>query len=227
MGTRLIEFAIVVVASDCNPTILNPDFLAGQSIVPSEWGWGVSGTPITTPPFATISYDSGVSILVEANKFQVSDKSISGKGPEPDTSKIPEIAKRYIEVLPHVRYDAVGHNFTVFVENAEAVAFLKDKFLKEGVWDSETHHMQEFGLKFVYHIKGGRLNVAMDGATIIDRSLEEPKEVRGILIKANHHRDCEGYPSNEQVIEYLEHIQEDWNKFQAILADILGANNVS
>jgi len=218
MDVRLLDFSIVVVASDCNPTILNPDFLARQDIVPDSWGWKVEGTAITTPPFATVSYDSGVTVSVEPNKVQVVDRL--GDTPA-EASRIPEIVKRYIEVLPHVRYTAVGHNFKGFVENPDAESFLKERFLKTGVWDNDKHPMQGLGLKFAYPLEGGRLNLSLDAATIVGHSGDEPRELHGVLVQANYHRDCEGYPSHEQVIQHLSHTKEDWEHFRSTASEIL------
>ena len=219
MEIRPLEFAIVVVASDCNPTILNKDFLKYQNIVPEEWGWKVTSPEITTPPFASVSYDSGVSVTVEPNKFQVVDHL---SGHTPDASKIPEIARRYIEVLPHVRYTAVGHNFKAMFVQSDAEIFLKDRFLKTGPWDSEDLPLQSVGLKFAYLLEDGRLNVSLDAASMIDQSGHEPKEISGILFHANYHRDCQDYPSFEQVIDHLKDSESDWRNFQSIASRTLG-----
>ena len=152
MDISHFEFSVVVVANDHNPTILNPDFLERQRIVQEGWGWKVMGPAITTPPFATVSYDSGVTVSVESHRLQVIDSSAPGG---PQSSKVVDIARRYVEVLPHVRYSAVGINFRSVVEHADANAFLKAHFLKSGVWDSEAHPLQTMGLKLVYPLDGG------------------------------------------------------------------------
>ena len=121
MSRKLLQFSIVVLATDHNPTILNPDFLRLQEIVPADWGWDLASPPITTPPFATVQYESGVSISVESNKLQVADNKIT----EPTESKIIAMVKRYVAVIPHVRYTAVGINFRSAVELDDANAYLK------------------------------------------------------------------------------------------------------
>src|SRR2546428_392286 len=108
METHLIQFSVVVVGEAHNPTILNPDFLAIREIVPKEWGWEVLSPAITTPPFAIVRYTNRVSITVEHGKLQVADL---GVGDDPTGSKAAEIARRYVNTLPHVRYTAVGINF--------------------------------------------------------------------------------------------------------------------
>ena len=61
MTARLFQFSGVVVGQAHNPTILNPDFLAAEGIVPKSWNWSVSET-ITTPPLAMVRYANGATI---------------------------------------------------------------------------------------------------------------------------------------------------------------------
>lgn len=219
MNIRPREFSIVIVASDFNPTILNSDFLERQEIVPEKWGWKVSGPQFTTPPFAMVTYDSGVAVSVKSNVFQVAD-GLRNKGP--DSSKIPLIARKYIEVLPHVRYTAVGHNFMGFAELGDWEVFLQKRFLKSGVWDSKKYPLKGVSLKFVYPREGGgQVTVALDSAILTDKSGDEPKDLHGIMVQTNYNRDCSGFPSHEQVIAHLEHTNEDWAHFQSTASELL------
>ena len=218
MDISHFEFSVVVVANDHNPTILNPDFLERQGIVQEGWGWKVMGPAITTPPFATVSYDSGVTVSVESHRLQVIDSSAPGG---PQSSKVVDIARRYVEVLPHVRYSAVGINFRSVVEHVDANAFLKAHFLKSGVWNSEAHPLQTVGLKLIYPLDGGRVILSLDVGTVTQRVDEESKQLSGILIYANFHRNCHDYPSNDQVLEHLGNAEKDWVAYQTMVSDIL------
>ena len=218
MDISHFEFSVVVVANDHNPTILNPDFLERQGIVQESWGWKVMGPAITTPPFARVSYDSGVTVSVESHRLQVTDTSATGG---PQSSKVVGIARRCVEVLPHVRYSAVGINFRSLVEHADVDAFLKAHFLKSGVWDSAAHPLQTVGLKLVYPLDGGRVILSLDGGTVTQRVDEESKQLSGILIYANFHRNCHDYPSKDQVLEHLGNTEKDWVAYQIMVSDIL------
>ena len=99
MDISHFEFSLVVVANDHNPTMLNPDFLERQGIVQEGWGWKVVGPAITRPPFATVSFDSQVTVSVEANRLQVTDTPAVGA---PQSSKVVDIAQKYVEVLPGI-----------------------------------------------------------------------------------------------------------------------------
>jgi len=219
MEIRPLEFSIVIVASDCNPTILNPDWLMTQGIVSQDWGWKVVGSPITTPPFATVNYDSGISITVETNKFHVAHKLTDRSL---DDSPIAEIAVKYIEALPHVRYTGVGHNFKGFAQNDDAETYLKERFLKAGIWDSKEHPLEATSLKFSYPMPDGRFNLSLDGAAIGVLKDGEPKELLGVLVQANFHRECKDYPSYDKVIAHLANTQVDWKYFQDTVPKMLG-----
>ena len=65
MEPDLLQFSIVVRGESHNPTVLNPDFLAIQGIIPHAWGWKVQQKVITTPMVAMVEYANGVSLQVQ------------------------------------------------------------------------------------------------------------------------------------------------------------------
>lgn len=216
MTVRPLEFSVVVAANDHNPTILNPDFLDRQNIVPAAWGWKVSGNPITTPPFAAVSYDSGVTVSVETNKLQVRDVRSTA-----ESSKALDIARKYVEILRHVRYSAVGINFRSLAEHAEPNAFLKERFLKSGPWDGDAHVLQGIGLKFVYLLDETRVTLTTESLIGTESSEGQSKVSSGILIVANFHSDCHDYPTDDQAIAHLDKAQKNWIAYQRLLSDLL------
>lgn len=213
-----LEFSIVVVGQDCNPTILNPDFLKHREIVQEEWGWKVAGPAITTPPFATVSYDSGVTIKVDPTRFQVSDNENAG---DIGQSKAIEVAKRYIAVLPHVRYTGVGINFRILAELNDPEAFLKERFLKSGPWSQESNPLLGINLTFVYPYEDGRLNISLQGSALVRPEGEKAEKIQGVLAHANYHRDCQGYPTDKIVLAHIGRAVNDEKNFGASLARLL------
>ena len=221
MNLHLVEFSIVVAAQNHNPTILNPDFLIQNRVIPSDWK--LSGPPITTPPFASVQYDSGVTLIVEPNKSTVTDQSSDR---DPLTSDITEIAKKYVQALQHVRYTAVGINFDLFLEVPDVNSFLKDRFLKPGPWNNADRTIEKFSTKFVYKLEDGVFNLPF-GAATLDVVLEEntKKTLRGILFKANFHHVDQDFLNSEQVIVKLNHVGEDWKTCQETIIAILGGSD--
>lgn len=219
MTKRLLQFSIVIIASDHNPTILNPDFLRVQCIVPEDWGWELASPTIVTPPFATVQYASGVSISVESNKLQIADT----KTTEPIESKIVEIARQYATVVPHVRYTAVGINYRFAIEIEDAETYLKSHFLKDGPWDSEDNPINSVGLNFVYPVDSGRLVLSIESGIVSDTAHGEAQQKSVIIANANFHRDLDlsNLPTSDQVSECLNMNSTDWQRCNKILTNML------
>jgi len=209
MDIKLTQFSVVVVAADHNPTILNPDFLKAQKIVPEDWSLG--GPPITTPPFATVTYENGVTISVEPSKLQAADNSCQ----DPKQSILAKIVDRYVKTVPHVKYTAVGINFNAIIEQDNADHFLIDRFLQEGYLDASESPLDALGLKFVYPIETGRFVLSIDSGQISKLNGKEKEELPVLLFNANFHRGLIGgaEPLYEQVGKYLELINVDWTQF--------------
>jgi hypothetical protein len=146
MKWRLVQFSSVVVGQTHNPTILNPDFLAVQGIVPKSWGWGDPAETVTTPPLGLVRYNNGVNITVEQNKLQVTDPNVED-GPE--QSKAIDIATSYVTILPHVRYTAVGNNFQSVLPLPNAGEHMKHRFLKDGPWNTLPLNLDALGIRSV------------------------------------------------------------------------------
>lgn len=218
MNLKLFEVSIVIVGNDCNPTILNPDFLTKQNIVREEWGWQLAGAPITTPPFATAAYDSGVAITVDTSKVQV----VAAWHDDDTWDRIAHIARRYVEVLPHVRYTGVGNNFRGVSERDEAEAFLKNRLLKPGAWDSEAHSIAATAIKFIYPRPDARLSLTIDGGAITQHTNDQYQEIRGVLLHANFHRDCKTYPSFGEVAQHIARGAQDKKDFFSIASKAIG-----
>jgi hypothetical protein len=213
-----LEFSIVVVGQDCNPTILNPDFLKYREIVPEGWGWSLAGAAITTPAFAVVPYDSGVTVKVETGRFQVTDQRTSENV---DQSKAIAIARSYVKVLPHVRYTGVGINFRRLVEMNEPDAFLKRQFLKPGPWDQVQFPLLGVNIKFVYPHENGQLNLSLEGSVVLRQQGQEATQTPGVLSHANYHRDCNDYPSDLIVLQHIEQAENDEKHFGVLLNELL------
>lgn len=213
MDIELVQLSIVVVANEHNPSLINPDFLEREGIIDAKWGWKRSGDAITTPPFATLSYDSGVTITVETNKLQVVDQGCE----TPAQSHLADIVNRYIDVLPHVPYIAVGINFNGAVKLPSPGSYIKKHFFKEGKWDSDETPLDTVGLKFVYSHDGDRVILTIDQAHKVGDKNDE-----AILANANFHRECDkGMPVKDQIHSFVNKIEADWKYYIALVSDVL------
>ncbi len=220
MMARVTQLSVVILGTEHNPTILNPNFLEDQGIVPSEWNWKLSNEPpLTTPPLSRVSYSNGVLITVQREKLQITDNLLTDRR-SVTNSKAPEIALKYIKELPHVKYRAVGINVTAVMDSEEPGSFLIDRFLKDGAWLTTPNALADIGLRFGYPLDNGRAVFSLEAA-MVETDQEKRASNRVIIAAANFHRDCNP-PSYEQVEQHLSHLMHDWDMFKMMVQKNIG-----
>ena len=222
MTIQPLQFSIVVLGENHNPTIINPDFLALRDIVPDKWKWKRGEPIITTPPFAQVTYDNNISIQVRPNLAQFLDP----RGCNPLDSEILHISKEFVKTLRHVRYSAVGFNFHYLSEMELPDEFLIKRFLKNGEWNQPQHTMCGFALRFIYPIKEekGQITIRLDGAKANTQNDDNGEERQALLVVGNFHRDCDKYPADEQIGSFVDMISDDFEQFKELTHLIIGSN---
>jgi hypothetical protein len=215
MQSRLVQLSVVIPAKSHNPTLLNPDFLSIRDIVPAAWGWELAkDAHFTTPAGSQVLYTNRVAVFVDQSRVQVIDN-----GEELTSSKIVDIARGYVTILPHIPYTAVGINFQSIVETNSPRDYLKSRFVKNGPWDTSAHPVIGAGVRFLYGLPGeGELLISLDAAQF---DLADSKSSEVILINGNCHRSCHGYPSEQQALTHLARFNDDLTLYRSILADVL------
>ena len=205
MKPKLLQFSLVVRGETHNPSILNPDFLSVQGIVPTSWKWESRQT-MTTPMASSVEYANHVSIQVTAESLQVVGEVEDG---DSFSDKIPEVARRYVETLPHVRYTALGINFHSALSVGNPGESIRDRFMTDGPWRSEA---VAAGVRLEYALSDGRLRISVDGGK---RGEEE-----AILVCANFHRDLTEHPATDQIKGHLDRVQADLESYNETLASL-------
>ncbi|MEH1899399.1 MAG: hypothetical protein V7K94_29695 [Nostoc sp.] len=127
------EFGIIIAAKNHNPTLLNPDFLKYSGIVPAEWE--LARQPISTPNVSQVAFTNGVMIVAEPTRV-IFIEAIEGK-PVAEII-VADIAKKYVQTLPNVEYEAVGLNprsYMSFDQQQDAARqYLAEMLLSPGPW---------------------------------------------------------------------------------------------
>jgi hypothetical protein len=207
----ITDVSVVVLAQDNNPTILNADFLRAQEIVPDRIGDLVPDSVLVTPAIATVRFSTGFSITLERGRLLVAE---SREELDPDDSLVPEVARRMTRVLPHVRYTAVGTNFTARWPVAEAEKFLTARFLREGPWNADARQVADIGLRLQYDIKEAQFQLSLESARAEGESF--------VLALGNVHRSWDEYPASEKIDRALDEYQRDLALFRDAVASALG-----
>lgn len=184
MKFQVLNASVVVLADAHNPSILHPTFLTTQKIVPDTWT--LAEKPLCTPPISIVKFDNGIVFTVESSKLQVLQNDPPEKLHEAD---VESLADKYIETLPHVRYTAVGVNFTAFVEMVNPSHFLMDRFLKNGAWNDDERTPSTLSVRLVYPVEPGELRISCNAGEIEPGGSSPTKD--GILVNANFHLDVD------------------------------------
>jgi len=197
----------VVVASNHNPTILNPDFLVRNRIIGDDWDWKLADDPIATPVFARVSYESGFSITAQPERVVFSETDIDRI---PDKSPLGEVAAAFVETLPHVTYKAVGVNPKAclpFRDEGEARAFISERFFKEGPW-LEYGQLQGNSMKLVFDLSEGMFLLSIDTG---QADSKEAGALEGVILQGNVHHDVTG-TNPDAVIPTLREAIQNWRR---------------
>ena len=213
MNPELHEYFIVVTARGHNPTIINPDFLLIQNIVKKEWGWATKGDVITTPPFASVIYNSEVALDVQADRLRVSHKT-----DDPTKSEINEIVTNYVQTLKHIPYQAIGLNFIFLIPIENPKEYLINTYLKDGPWKSNKFSLDTLGLHFVYeNKKQSRISLKLDSGT---RKIDDNTESI-LTANFNVHRQCIESNKPNEIVNQMSKVKDYWDECNYILKEIL------
>jgi hypothetical protein len=192
---ELKELAFVIAAKNHNPTILNPDFLKFNSIVPEDFI--LAGAPVCVEPFARVEYQNKISITAEPEKVTFRQPFLNADDVEKSILHL--IAAKYVETLPHVTYSAIGINpngHLVLDKEDDADAYVLNKFVKDGPWISLDNKRIQAGLDFSYDLDSKSKFAVKIKPTFFNSP--EGKKVRVVLFASNFHHDVSGQNTKER-----------------------------
>lgn len=200
------ELAIVIAAKNHNPTILTPDFLKYSGIVPAEWE--LARSPLLTSQVAQVAFTNGISIVAQPGTVTFSE-ALEAKSTE--DVKIQEIARKYVQTLPHVDYQAVGINprsFLTFEDEEEDAArqYITSTLLSPGAWQELGTASMTAALNLVYPLEGRQLNLVVNEVRL---QLPEQQPIPAVLFSGNFSYYMAGNTESER-LTHLFQLLENW-----------------
>lgn len=198
------DFSIVVVAENQNPSILNPDFLKYNQIVPPEWELAMP--PICTPAVSQVVFKNGVNVVAQSDRVSFWEALDT----EHLDFKVPEISCKYIDVVPSVDYRAVGININahLIIENKEDNQdIILDKLIASGKWKSFQGKSPNAVVQFNYKLENDtNLMIAIQEVVIQNNNSDL---VNIINFSANFNRELTNGTVPER-ISYMKNIIQSW-----------------
>ncbi len=214
----LNELAIVVAAKSHNPTILNPDFLKRNRIVPDDWELDTLEKQFSSVTVSQVVYNNGISILAQYEKV-IFTENIKGK--EYSDFQIPNIAREYVSILPHVSYTAIGFNPKghIQVENNEiAENFVIDNLIKAGPWELIKEVKPIVATNFVYQFDDYSIGIAIEYEKL---HMEKDEYAPVISFSSNFHRDFALTEGQKELEQMLSNWKDDLETFKSVVNSFL------
>lgn len=209
---ELKEFLIVLAAKNNNPTVLNPDFLKYNKIVPNEWI--LASPPICIEPMARVEFQNRIAITCEPEKIIFAQYILNKESIE--KTPLPSISSKYINTLSHVNYTAVGINLNghmLFENDDEAIKFIHNKFLKRGTWDEYANGSFKAGIDFSYNFEQKIFNVSLKNALY---KVGNEKHIQVVVASSNSHHDIANSDEAKRIdgaIKVINDWKEDLNAY--------------
>jgi hypothetical protein len=218
----LQDLALVFAIQRQDPTLITPESLSKNGIVPVEWG--IAQQPVRTPQAALVRYQNGISIAAHPNKVVFVQSLADDRAIE-----IPGVAQRYAQVLQNLSYQGVGSYIRAYIpfaseEKNAAQEYLTSHFLAKGSWQSFGTAPVEASLNLKYTLEHSQLNLSIQEA-----ALQHPKQQRFpvILFVGSFSHSLSGQSATEKLqklTDVVAHWQSDVEIFKSLVSEkFLGA----
>ena len=183
-GIMLAELSVVLVAEQNNPSILNPDFLARNGIVAQDLGVH-EGATICTPMFSRVAFVNDVTVTAEPSRivFSQTGRPLA----QEDASQIPDIASRFLEILPHVPYRAIGINPRGIVPLAgDDTSTVANALEHGGRWTTYEDILPEITLTALYRYDSRTIQMSVSAH---ESTQDDGSKSKQLQFQANFHHD--------------------------------------
>lgn len=198
----LLEFSVVLVADQVEPSMINPDFLRHSGIV--EAGLEVAEPPISIPVFAQVIYTNGLEIRAEPSRFVFQQR---GDPLLEEECTCADVAIRFLSRLSYLTYKAVGINPKAFRPvHAAADGGMRRALVNRGEWASFKDTLPDVSLRAVYAFESRTITLTISTGT---RNTAEGPESTGLHYTANIHRDVGG-DDQDRRLGKTKKILESW-----------------
>jgi hypothetical protein len=197
---------VVILAKSHNPSILNPDFLRINDIVPFDWE---AKEVLTTPAFATVRYPGNVAFLLDQERLEVRKECDTSFQ---DNYDIHNFAARYVKLLPHVSYTSVGLNWQISMEMDEPGKFITERFVRPEAWKVSGAELMQSSVKLSFQIENAVCNVNFSSGKA---KMPGREYYPAVIINVNFHYDGP-FPPGE-----IDVIIKEWKNREEYLKELL------
>lgn len=211
----LQELAIVVAAQNHNPSILTYDFLKYGNFVPPEWE--LARQPVNTNQASQVIFRNGISLVARPERIIFSE-AIGSK--ELDEIQAAAIARKYIETLPNIDYQAIGINIRGYVttnQSGSDESYIVNTLLAPGAWQQIGNAPVQAEVQLQFSLERRTLSLSVTDGNLY---LTEQDTVPIVLFTGTFSYACQGGSKEDQLQslhQSLANWRQDLNAYQDIL----------
>ncbi len=211
-SVNLVELAVVLVMSQNDPSMLNPDFLRKEQIV--DKSLELREPPISTPVFSQVLFKDNIGVKADPKRIIFEQ---TGNLRQAGQVQPPAMAKRFVELFPDFVFEAVGVNPKGVIKgNADQRVKISDALFDQGRWLTFKNSVPKFQIKTVHR---------MEDRTIFLDVMEMEASSQGDLSQpivefvCNVHRDLgvDHSSRKEQLISVIEGWENDLKDFEELV----------
>ena len=202
---------VVILAKSHNPSILNPDFLRINDIVPPDWE---ANEVLTTPAFATVRYPTNVVFLIDQERLEVRKESDTSFQ---DNYEVHNFAALYVKVLPHVTYTSVGLNWQISMEMDEPGKFITERFVRPESWTKIGAELMQSSVKLSFQLENAVCNINFSPGKA---KIPDKEYYPAVIINVNFHND--GPLKPDQIVTILHEWKKREDYLKGLIPKLLG-----
>lgn len=178
----LTSVSVVVTANHHNPSILTPDFLTAQGIVPQDWEVLDS---MSTPGLSVINYNERPHWMLDQGVLRIVEPC---EGEFQDRYEVHDLATRYIDIVRVVPYRNLGLNCQVWTHLEDSGRWITERFLSTKVQTRNLLGLRmtpQFTFDANKSVADAIVNMSIYGAQVT-RADEEPVDAAVIDCNVHH-----------------------------------------
>ena len=202
----------VIMGQTHNPSILNPDFLWRNRIVPEQVALAKDPPVLNTPLASQCIFENGLHIVSEPNKISFIEKTIEQK----EGALCYDAAKKYLRTVPLVHYIAVGINFSGFCPTLDSTLVPHD-MLNDNSRSEFEGVSPSAEIILTYLLARRTVNLNINSGEVADSGNEQK-----IIFRGNFHHDIQSKEgeSHNVAIAIVDDWKNDLDCFKHLISNI-------
>lgn len=210
------ELTIVAVINNYDLTLCLPRFLQSSGIVPNDWN--LNNEPTVNNQLVQTVYDNGVNVVAQANRCLFAE-NIENK--EDYLVESPQVANNYVQILPHLDYQAIGINLRGYIKLGSDPDKTRQDFfaglLADGSWRQKGTKAMEAELNLNYTFEDKQLTLNVNNGLL---QQPETEALPIILFTGNFSYDLSEQPQ-ENKVEKIQAIITNWQSDLQLFKDVI------